>query len=181
MDHHSLIYGSLDSNYSAPVKKEPIIHSTTGLAIVEKAPTSNLQAVPQQLQKSVADYNQKKRDKKVKRKAAGLEWEDPTLEDWPDNDFRIFCGDLGNEVSDDALATAFKKYPSFVKAKVVRDKRTLKSKGFGFVSLMNQDDFVRAMREMQGKYVGNRPIKLTRSEWQDKSASSKSNRSKFKV
>jgi RNA recognition motif-containing protein len=71
------------------------------------------------------------------RKAAGQQWEDATLEDWPDNDFRIFCGDLGNEVNDEVLANAFRKYPSFVKARVVRDKRTLKSKGFGFVSLMS--------------------------------------------
>ena len=68
------------------------------------------------------------------------------------------------------LANAFKKYPTFVKARVVRDKITLKSKGFGFVSITGQDDFIRAMREMNGKYVGNRPIKLKRSEWQEKSA-----------
>ena len=103
------------------------------------------------------------------RKAAGKVWEDPTLDEWPENDYRIFCGDIGNEVNDDILANAFKKYPSFVKAKVVRDKKTLKSKGFGFVSIMNQDDYVRAMREMQGKYVGNRPVKLKRSDWKAKS------------
>ena len=71
------------------------------------------------------------------------------------------------------LANAFKKYPSFAKAKVVRDKKTLKSKGFGFVSLMSQDDYIKAMREMQGKYVGNRPIRLKKSDWVDKSQNSK--------
>ena len=91
------------------------------------------------------------------------------MEEWPDNDYRIFCGDLGNEVNDDVLANAFKKYPSFVKARVIRDKKTLKSKGFGFVSILNQDDYVRAMKEMQGKYVGNRPVKLKKSDWRDKS------------
>ena len=107
------------------------------------------------------------------RKAAGKVWEDTTLEEWPENDYRIFCGDLGNEVNDDVLANAFKKYPSFVKARVIRDKKTLKSKGFGFVSLLNQDDYIRAMKEMQGKYVGNRPVRLKRSEWQEKSAGNK--------
>lgn len=95
------------------------------------------------------------------------------MEDWPENDFRIFCGDLGNEVNDEVLSNAFKKYPSFVKAKVIRDKRTMKSKGFGFVSFIHQDDYVKCMKEMQGKYVGNRPIRLKRSEWQDKSAPQK--------
>jgi hypothetical protein len=46
-------------------------------------------------------------------------------------------GDLGNEVNDEALANAFRKYPSFAKAKVVRDKHSRKSKGFGFVSFMD--------------------------------------------
>src|SRR5690606_9235230 len=71
---------------------------------------------------------------KVMRKAAGEIWEDPTLEDWPDNDFRVFCGDLGNEVTDEILANAFRKYPSFHKARVIRDKRTGKTKGYGFIS-----------------------------------------------
>ncbi len=98
------------------------------------------------------------------------------MDEWPDNDYRIFCGDLGNEVNDEVLANAFKKYPSFAKAKIIRDKKTLKSKGFGFVSILNQDDYVRAMREMQGKYVGNRPIRLKRSDWQKKSTTNKNKR-----
>jgi RNA recognition motif-containing protein len=114
--------------------------------------------------------NLNKRKKKTLRKAADQAWVDPSLEDWNENDFRIFCGNMGNEVSDEVLANAFKKYPSFSKARVVRDKKTLKSKGFGFVSLLNVDDYIRAMREMQGKYVGNRPITLKRSEWQKKAA-----------
>ena len=60
-------------------------------------------------------------------------------------------GDLGNEVNDESLCRAFSKYPSFLKAKVVRDKRNGKTKGFGFVSFKNSDDFVKAMREMDGR------------------------------
>jgi RNA recognition motif-containing protein len=66
-------------------------------------------------------------------------WEDQSLAEWDPNDFRIFCGDLGNEVSDELLAKAFRKYPSFQKAKVVRDSRTNKPKGYGFVSFKHQD------------------------------------------
>ena len=44
------------------------------------------------------------------------------MEDWPENDFRIFCGNLGNEVSDEMLALSFRKYPSFNRAKVPRIK-----------------------------------------------------------
>lgn len=34
-------------------------------------------------------------------------WEDPSLNDWPDDDFRLFCGDLGNDVTDELLVIIF--------------------------------------------------------------------------
>ncbi|XP_059423096.1 RNA-binding protein 42-like isoform X2 [Carassius carassius] len=106
--------------------------------------------------------------KKCIQVAAGVTWEDTSLTEWDSDDFRIFCGDLGNEVNDDILARAFSRYPSFLKAKVVRDKRTGKTKGYGFVSFKDPNDYVRAMREMNGRYVGSRPIKLRKSSWKDR-------------
>ncbi|XP_062219703.1 uncharacterized protein LOC133919347 [Phragmites australis] len=106
--------------------------------------------------------------KAVPRKAAGQSWEDPTLADWPENDFRLFCGDLGNEVNDDILTKAFSKYPSFNMARVIRDKFTGKTKGYGFVSFANASHLAAALKEMNGKYVGNRPIKLRRSTWKNR-------------
>ncbi|KAM3613632.1 uncharacterized protein V6R79_002796 [Siganus canaliculatus] len=120
---------------------------------------------------SAAEDKKKSKVEKVKkciRTAAGTTWEDASLLEWDTDDFRIFCGDLGNEVNDDILARAFSRYPSFLKAKVVRDKRTGKTKGYGFVSFKDPNDYVRAMREMNGKYVGSRPIKLRKSMWKDR-------------
>ncbi|KAI9208856.1 uncharacterized protein BJ171DRAFT_487505 [Polychytrium aggregatum] len=102
------------------------------------------------------------------RAAGGEIWEDKSLLDWDDNDFRLFCGDLGNEVTDDLLSKAFMKYPSMVKVRVVRDKRTQKSRGYGFVSFKDPNDFVKALKEMNGKYIGNRPVKLRKSSWADR-------------
>uniref|UniRef100_A0A7E4UZW4 RNA-binding protein 42 n=1 Tax=Panagrellus redivivus TaxID=6233 RepID=A0A7E4UZW4_PANRE len=109
-----------------------------------------------------------KKMKRFVRTAGGQTWEDPSLAEWDEDDFRIFCGDLGNEVNDLVLANAFRKYPSFQKAKVVRDHRSNKSKGYGFVSFRTQEDYVLACREMDGKYVGNRPIKLKKSTHKDR-------------
>lgn len=120
---------------------------------------------------SASEDKRKPRTEKMKkciRTAAGTTWEDASLLEWESDDFRIFCGDLGNEVNDDILARAFSRYPSFLKAKVVRDKRTGKTKGYGFVSFKDPNDYVRAMREMNGKYVGSRPIKLRKSMWKDR-------------
>lgn len=110
----------------------------------------------------------KEKKKKFVRTAAGQTWEDPTLAEWDTDDFRVFAGDLGNEVTDEMLTKAFAKYPSFVRAKVIRNKRSNKTKGYGFVSFRDPNDFARAIREMNGKYVGNRPIKLRKSAWKDR-------------
>lgn len=109
------------------------------------------------------------------RKAAGKIWRDPTLDDWPKEDYRLFCGDLGNEVTDDLLANAFRKYSSFQKAKVIRDKRTGKTKGYGFVSFSAPEDMVAALRDVNGRYVGNRPVRLKKSNWKDKCIDSDKN------
>lgn len=116
----------------------------------------------------------KKKKKKILRVAGGEVWEDPTLQEWDSSDFRLFCGDIGNEVTDDTLMRAFSKYQSLQKVHVVRDKKTLKSKGYGFLSFKDPDDYVKAMREMNGKYVGNRPIKLRKSTWDERNADPRS-------
>ncbi len=67
------------------------------------------------------------------------------------------------------LGNAFKtKYTSFAKAKVLREKQTGKSRGYGFVSFLDPFEGLKAMREMNGKYIGSRPCKLKKSDWKDR-------------
>lgn len=79
----------------------------------------------------------------VLRKGGGKVWEDQTLLEWNPCAylciilslflthfhaawFRLFVGDLSNDVSDDVLANAFNKYTSFTKARVIRDRLSQK-------------------------------------------------------
>lgn len=109
--------------------------------------------------------------KPVKRTAAGEQWTDSTLLAWPENDHRIFVGDLAPDAAEKDLERAFSKYSSFNMARVVRDKRSGLCKGYGFVSFANGGDMVAALKEMNGKYVGNRPVKLRKSNWQKRNMS----------
>ena len=59
-----------------------------------------------------------KQNKVFVRAAAGEVWVDDSLNDWPENDFRIFVGDLAKEVNTEHLAAHFQMYKSFAKAKV---------------------------------------------------------------
>ena len=47
-------------------------------------------------------------------------------EEFPLAWFRLFVGDLSNDVSDDVLTNAFNKYTSFTKARVIRDRLSQK-------------------------------------------------------
>ncbi|KAG2056379.1 hypothetical protein BDR06DRAFT_880300 [Suillus hirtellus] len=116
----------------------------------------------------------------VLRKGGGKVWEDQTLLEWNPSWFRLFVGDLSNDVSDDVLANAFNKYTSFQKARVIRDRLSQKAK-YGFVAFSDPEDFLKAWKEMDGekhpcliteislsyisgKYVGNRPVKLKKAD-----------------
>ncbi|KAG6750684.1 hypothetical protein POTOM_045192 [Populus tomentosa] len=145
-----------------------------------------LESVKAALASSEIEHKAETKKKAVPRKAAGQTWEDPTLAEWPENDYRVFCGDLGNEVNDDVLSKAFSRFffeayravffcvlslvlvTSSAMPVVVRDKRSGKTKGYGFVSFANPTDLAAALKEMNGKYVGNRPIKLRKSNWKER-------------
>ncbi|GAA6047761.1 hypothetical protein JCM3770_001765 [Rhodotorula araucariae] len=99
----------------------------------------------------------------VLRKGGGEVWEDQSLLEWDPKHFRLFIGDLDPAISDDLFQQAFAKWPSFVKSKVIRDKYTNKGKGFGFVSYSDPEDFLKAWKEMNGKYVGTRPVTIKKA------------------
>ncbi|KPI45610.1 putative RNA-binding protein [Cyphellophora attinorum] len=101
--------------------------------------------------------------KTVQRSGGGATWQDPSLLEWDPAHFRIFVGNLAGEVTDESLLKAFSKYESVQKARVIREKRTTKSKGFGFVSFSSGDDYFQAAREMQGKYIGSHPVLIKRA------------------
>ncbi|KAJ2718525.1 hypothetical protein GGI07_005718 [Coemansia sp. Benny D115] len=110
------------------------------------------------------------KNRRIVRMAGGQVWEDPTLDDWPANDYRLFAGDLGPEVTSETLELAFGKFRSLQRTHVVREKKTGKSRGYGFLSFGDPDDFLKAWREFNGKYVGSRPIKLKKSGWKERNA-----------
>jgi len=101
------------------------------------------------------------------RVAAGKTWVDNTLADWPDDDFRIFVGNLESQVSDEHLYQHFSKYASLNQVRVIRDNKG-NSKGYGFVSLSNALECAKALREQDQTWLGNRPIRLKRSHWKDR-------------
>jgi len=140
----------------------------TIVKLLENPKSSSGSILAEKKKKKKKKDDKDKKPRKQLRSAGGQIWEDVSLHDWDPNDFRLFCGDLGNDVTDEVLTRVFGRYPSFQKARVIRDRRTNKTKGFGFVSFKDPNDFVRAIKELDGRYVGSRPIKLRKSNWRNR-------------
>ncbi|KAG6003208.1 hypothetical protein E4U21_002239 [Claviceps maximensis] len=96
--------------------------------------------------------------KTVVRQGGGKKWTDDTLLEWDPAHLRLFVGNLAGETTDDSLLKAFTPWKSVQRAKVVRDKRTNKSKGYGFVSFSDADDFFNAAKTMNGQYIQSHPV-----------------------
>eukprot|EP01134_Creolimax_fragrantissima_P004977 CFRG4977T1 len=122
----------------------------------------------------------KEQKKLAIRHAGGRTWNDSKLAEWDKDDYVIFVGDLGNDANDEMLARCFSHFDSYQRARVVADTKTGKTRGYGFVSFKDVACYTRAMREMNGKYCGNRPMKLKRSSWQQRSYSVKKQKGEIK-
>ncbi|KAK9451475.1 uncharacterized protein V1518DRAFT_408659 [Limtongia smithiae] len=109
----------------------------------------------------------------VIREGGGRKWEDQSLLEWDPAHFRLFVGNLGGDISDPALLKAFAKYPSVSKARVIKDKLSGKNKGYGFVAFKDSDDYFRAFKEMNGKYIGSHPVLLRKAQTEIKAKSVK--------
>jgi RNA recognition motif-containing protein len=86
------------------------------------------------------------------------------------DDFRIFAGNLGKDCTDSLLEASFSRFKGFHMARVVSDPKTRKNKGFGFVSFLDPQGYLDAMRDMQGKFVGSHPLILRKSKWRERSS-----------
>lgn len=101
--------------------------------------------------------------KTVVRAGGGHKWTDDTLLEWDPSHLRLFVGNLAGETTDESLFKAFSRWKSLQKARVIRDKVTSKSKGFGFVSFSDPDEFFAAAKEMNGKYIQSHPVVVRKS------------------
>ncbi|XP_047330269.1 polyadenylate-binding protein RBP45-like isoform X2 [Impatiens glandulifera] len=76
-------------------------------------------------------------------------------------DFTLFVGDLAADVNDFLLQETFKtNYSSVRGAKVVTDRMTGRSKGYGFVKFADENEQRRAMTEMNGVLCSTRPMRV---------------------
>ena len=70
----------------------------------------------------------------------------------------IYVGNFDFKVDENDLKGIFEAYGSVAEAKIVMDKYTGRSKGFGFVVIENNSEANKAIDELDGSTLGNRAI-----------------------
>ena len=77
---------------------------------------------------------------------------------------KLFVGGLSWGTTDDGLHQAFSQFGEIVEAKVITDRETGRSRGFGFVTFANDDGASKAITEMDGTELDGRTIKVNEAE-----------------
>ena len=72
----------------------------------------------------------------------------------------LYVGNLNFNLSEEELRTIFEEYGDVTSVKVITDKYSGRSKGFGFVEFEYEDDGKRALEELNGTEVSGREIKV---------------------
>ncbi len=76
----------------------------------------------------------------------------------------LFIGNLPYSVTDDQLKDIFSKAGSVVSARVITDKFSGRSKGFGFVEMETEEEAQKAISSIDGFSVDGRNIRVSEAK-----------------
>ena len=72
----------------------------------------------------------------------------------------IYVGNLSYGMSEDELRDAFGAFGQVSSVKILMDRETGRSRGFGFVEMPNQSEAEKAIAQLNGKDVGGRALRI---------------------
>jgi len=71
----------------------------------------------------------------------------------------IYVGNLNYKIKDEELREVFEQYGEVVSVKIITDKYSGRSKGFGFVEMSSESDAQRAIDELnEGELMGRKIV-----------------------
>jgi len=81
---------------------------------------------------------------------------------------KIYVGGLPFSTSDSTLSALFAKYGTVTSAKVITDKFTGQSRGFGFVEMSTPDEAKKAISGLNGSMLESRTLVVNEAKPQEK-------------
>lgn len=70
----------------------------------------------------------------------------------------IYVGNLSFQTTEESFRAAFEGFGEVSSAKIITDRETGRSKGFGFIDMPNDDEAQTAISEMNGKEIDGRAL-----------------------
>ena len=71
---------------------------------------------------------------------------------------KLYVGNLSHDINDNELQDIFEAHGTVISAKVIVDRETRRSKGFGFVEMSSDDEAQAAIDDLNSKEVQGRPL-----------------------
>ena len=84
----------------------------------------------------------------------------------------IYVGNLPYSVQDEELREAFEVYGDVMSAEVIFDRRTQRSRGYGFVEMQNDNEGHKAIAALNGSDFQGRELRVDESKPKDEKPSS---------
>ncbi|KZV53374.1 glycine-rich RNA-binding protein [Dorcoceras hygrometricum] len=81
-----------------------------------------------------------------------------------DVEFRCFVGGLAWATTDQSLEQAFSQFGDVIESKVINDRETGRSRGFGFVTFKDEQAMRSAIEEMNGQDLDGRNITVNEAQ-----------------
>ncbi len=76
----------------------------------------------------------------------------------------IYVGNLSYEMNEEDLRSSFEDHGGVDSAKIIMDRETGRSKGFGFVEMPDESEATAAIRELNEAMVNGRPLKVNEAK-----------------
>jgi RNA recognition motif-containing protein len=76
----------------------------------------------------------------------------------------MYIGNLAYDVTEDDLKNAFSEFGEVSSVKIIIDKFSGRSKGFGFVEMPSNSEADQAIKALNGKMFSGRSIKVNQAE-----------------
>jgi RNA recognition motif-containing protein len=81
-----------------------------------------------------------------------------------ESEYRCFVGGLAWATTDNSLEEAFRSFGEVTQCKVITDRETGRSRGFGFVTFSDETAMLKAIDEMSGKELDGRNITVNQAQ-----------------
>jgi RNA recognition motif-containing protein len=74
---------------------------------------------------------------------------------------KLYFGGLSYNTTDDTLKAAVQQYGTVVSAKVIMDRETGRSRGFGFVEMSTDEEADAVLKALDGQQVDGRMVRVS--------------------